>query len=47
MTSKPQLTANRSNAKKSTGPKTKAGKLISSSNAVKHGATAKQFISAT
>lgn len=47
MTSKPQLTANRTNARKSTGPKTKAGKLISSSNAVKHGATAKHFISAT
>ena len=47
MTSKPQLTANRTNAKKSTGPKTKAGKSIASSNAVKHGATAKHFISAT
>ncbi len=47
MTSKPQLNANRSNAKKSTGPKTKLGKSIASSNAVKHGATAKQFISAT
>ena len=45
MTSKPQLTANRTNAKKSTGPKTKAGKSIASSNAVKHGATAKHFIS--
>lgn len=45
MTSKPQLNANRSNAKKSTGPKTKLGKSIASSNAVKHGATAKQFIS--
>ena len=44
MTSKPQLTANRTNAKKSTGPKTKAGKSIASSNAVKHGATAKHFI---
>jgi hypothetical protein len=47
MTSKPQLTANRTNAKKSTGPKTKAGKSIASSNAIKHGATAKHFISAT
>ena len=45
MTSKPQLTANRSNANKSTGPKTKAGKSIASSNAIKHGATAKHFIS--
>lgn len=47
MTSKPQLSANRSNAKKSTGPKTKEGKSIASSNAIKHGATAKHFISAT
>lgn len=47
MTSKPQLTANRTNAKKSTGPKTKAGKSMASSNAIKHGATAKHFISAT
>ena len=46
MTSKPQLIANRSNATKSTGPKTKAGKSIVRSNAVKHGATAKHFISA-
>lgn len=45
MTSKPQLTANRSNAKKSTGPKTKEGKSIASSNAIKHGATAKHLIS--
>ena len=45
MTSKPQLNANRSNAKKSTGPKTRSGKSIASSNAIKHGATAKHFIS--
>jgi hypothetical protein len=45
MTSKPQLTANRSNAKRSTGPKTKEGKSIASSNAIKHGATAKHLIS--
>ena len=44
MISKPQLNANRSNAKKSTGPKTKAGKSMASSNAIKHGATAKHFI---
>src|SRR5437763_565656 len=32
-----QLTANRRNARKSTGPKTEAGKHRSSKNAVKHG----------
>lgn len=44
MTSKLQLNANRTNARKSTGPKSKLGKSIASSNAVKHGATAKYFI---
>ena len=32
-----QITANRLNAKKSTGPRTAAGKAISSRNAEKHG----------
>lgn len=32
-----QLEANRRNAQKSTGPKTKAGKILSSRNAVRHG----------
>lgn len=44
MTSKLQLNANRTNARKSTGPKSKLGKSIASSNAVKHGATAKYLI---
>ncbi|MEL6827812.1 MAG: hypothetical protein AAFN91_16310 [Pseudomonadota bacterium] len=37
MTSKKQIRANRRNAKKSTGPKTKAGKERSARNAIKHG----------
>lgn len=37
MTSERQKSANRRNAKKSTGPKTKKGKRKSSKNAIKHG----------
>lgn len=37
MTTEKQITANRANAKRSTGPKTLAGKLKSSRNAVRHG----------
>ncbi|WP_342733584.1 hypothetical protein [Bradyrhizobium sp. B117] len=37
MTSKRQFEANRANAKKSTGPKTKSGKSRSSRNALRHG----------
>ena len=37
MTSKNQAAANRENAKKSTGPKSEAGKAIAKLNAVKHG----------
>ncbi len=37
MTSQKQIEANRRNAKKSTGPKTAAGKLNSSRNALKNG----------
>jgi hypothetical protein len=37
MTSNRQIEANRGNAKHSTGPKTEAGKLRSSSNSLRHG----------
>ncbi|MEI6704879.1 MAG: hypothetical protein WCL71_15305 [Deltaproteobacteria bacterium] len=37
MTSKKQITANRKNSAKSTGPKSAEGKAISSSNATRHG----------
>ena len=37
MTSAKQLTANRENARRSTGPRTEAGKAIAKLNAVKHG----------
>jgi hypothetical protein len=37
MTTKAQITANRQNAKKSTGPKTAEGKEVVSQNALKHG----------
>lgn len=37
MTSKKQIRANRRNAKKSTGPRSKAGKERSARNAIKHG----------
>jgi hypothetical protein len=37
MASKRQIEANRTNAKRSTGPKTKAGKARSSRNALRHG----------
>ncbi|MEE8435724.1 MAG: hypothetical protein V3S64_13140 [bacterium] len=42
MTSKKQIEANRKNAKKSTGPKTEAGKAVSSGNAFKHGLTSRR-----
>jgi hypothetical protein len=38
-----QIAANRANAKKSTGPKTAAGKLKSSGNAFRHGLSAAIF----
>jgi hypothetical protein len=37
MTSQAQIAANRANAKRSTGPRTAAGKLKSSRNAFRHG----------
>jgi hypothetical protein len=37
MASEKQMAANRANAKKSTGPKTAAGKLKASRNALRHG----------
>jgi hypothetical protein len=42
----PQIEANRRNALKSTGPRTKAGKQASRCNAVRHGLTAETVISA-
>jgi hypothetical protein len=45
MTSVKQLAANRANAKKSTGPRTEAGKSRSRANAWKHGLTAKEITS--
>ena len=41
MTSQAKILANRRNAKKSTGPRTKAGKRRAAMNALKHGMTAK------
>ena len=43
MPSERQLAANRANAKRSTGPKTAAGKLRSSRNALTHGLSASIF----
>ena len=40
MTTQKQIEANRRNARKSTGPKTEAGKVKSSANAISHGLTA-------
>jgi hypothetical protein len=42
--SKKQLEANRRNAKKSTGPRTKRGKRISSRNSIKHGLYSRDLI---
>ena len=42
--SKKQLLANRRNAKKATGPKTKLGKLMVSKNAIKHGLDAEKHV---
>jgi hypothetical protein len=40
MASEKQIAANRANAKRSTGPKTAAGKMASSRNAFRHGLSA-------
>ena len=44
MASERQIAANRSNAQKSTGPKTAVGKAASSLNAITHALTAKTLI---
>src|SRR5216110_4013453 len=46
MTSFRQIEANRRNARKSTGPRTEAGKQRSRCNAVRHGLTAETVIGA-
>ena len=42
--SRKQLLANRRNAKKATGPKTKLGKLMASKKAIKHGLDAEKHV---
>ena len=44
MATKRQIRANRENARKSTGPKTEAGKAASSANALRHGLTAEILV---
>jgi hypothetical protein len=44
MASEKQSLANRANAKRSTGPKTPAGKALSRMNACKHGLTAQNIV---
>jgi hypothetical protein len=44
MASRKQIEANRRNARKSTGPRTAAGRAVSSRNALRHGLTAKQIV---
>jgi hypothetical protein len=44
MASEKQVVANRANAKRSTGPKTAAGKALSRGNAYKHGLTAETIV---
>jgi len=44
MATQAQITANRRNAKKSTGPRTPEGKATASQNSLKHGLTAKRDI---
>jgi hypothetical protein len=44
MTTKAQISANRANAQRSTGPRTSAGKAIVARNAVKHGLLGEQVV---
>lgn len=44
MATQRQISANRKNAERSTGPSTDAGKAASSRNALRHGLTAKRFL---
>ena len=44
MASEAQVAANRRNARKSTGPKTDAGRAVASRNALRHGLTAEQLV---
>jgi len=44
MASDAQIVANRLNARKSTGPRTEAGKTIAAQNGVRHGFTARQDV---
>jgi hypothetical protein len=44
MASAAQVLANRSNAQKSTGPRTPEGKAVVSQNAVKHGLLAREVV---
>ncbi len=44
MSSQAQVSANRKNAQKSTGPRTPEGKAVVSENAVKHGLSARKVV---
>lgn len=44
MATRKQIRANRKNARKSTGPKTEAGKAASSTNALSHGLAAAETV---